>query len=404
MRVCVVSTCVYLWGGLCACVSLHVSLCGWVCARGVCARGCGVSSRAEAPESRLRSGSDSPRRPPRGAAGGEERVAGPPASHVGPAPPLAFPPPPAAPAESRDKWRRGRRALSPRSRRRAALRPWPATDEDRARGRDSGARGPGPEDPFRMPEESSPRRTPQSVPYQDLPHLVNADGQYLFCRYWKPSGAPRALVFVSHGAGEHCGRYDELARMLVGLELLVFAHDHVNMRVKWMPGECTGPHPRRVRASDAEGSAQPPLGPFQALAAPPPGPSVLTLHIPRPVSLDIRLGPGVVWSLASFLRKAKTSTSLRLPICKLKMMMTMQSVFRKRTSSSISPRLGAHFPSSLKQGAHTPPFYLRQTPRHPRRDRLKDVPVTEHPLYHHLGASLYHVRSLPATDSIFKDI
>ena len=36
----------------------------------------------------------------------------------------------------------------------------------------------------------------------------------------------RALVFVSHGAGEHCGRYDELARMLVGLELLVFAHDH----------------------------------------------------------------------------------------------------------------------------------------------------------------------------------
>uniref|UniRef100_A0A5F9CM44 Monoglyceride lipase n=1 Tax=Oryctolagus cuniculus TaxID=9986 RepID=A0A5F9CM44_RABIT len=41
-----------------------------------------------------------------------------------------------------------------------------------------------------MPEESSPRRTPQSLPYQDLPHLVNADGQYLFCRYWKPTGTP----------------------------------------------------------------------------------------------------------------------------------------------------------------------------------------------------------------------
>ncbi|KAM5305377.1 monoglyceride lipase isoform 1-T3 [Glossophaga mutica] len=78
-----------------------------------------------------------------------------------------------------------------------------------------------------MPEESSPRRTPQSVPYQDLPHLVNADGQYLFCKYWKPTGTPKALIFVSHGAGEHCGRYDELAQMLVGLELLVFAHDHV---------------------------------------------------------------------------------------------------------------------------------------------------------------------------------
>ncbi|KAM8781246.1 monoglyceride lipase isoform 1-T1 [Rhynchonycteris naso] len=83
------------------------------------------------------------------------------------------------------------------------------------------------EDPFRMPEESSPRRTPQNVPYQDLPHLVNADGQYLFCRYWKPTGTPKALIFVSHGAGEHCGRYDELAQMLVRLELLVFAHDHV---------------------------------------------------------------------------------------------------------------------------------------------------------------------------------
>nr|XP_051708566.1 monoglyceride lipase isoform X1 [Oryctolagus cuniculus]XP_051708568.1 monoglyceride lipase isoform X1 [Oryctolagus cuniculus] len=78
-----------------------------------------------------------------------------------------------------------------------------------------------------MPEESSPRRTPQSLPYQDLPHLVNADGQYLFCRYWKPTGTPKALVFVSHGAGEHCGRYEELAQMLVGLQLLVFAHDHV---------------------------------------------------------------------------------------------------------------------------------------------------------------------------------
>uniref|UniRef100_A0A2I3HBJ6 Monoglyceride lipase n=1 Tax=Nomascus leucogenys TaxID=61853 RepID=A0A2I3HBJ6_NOMLE len=84
----------------------------------------------------------------------------------------------------------------------------------------------GPEDPSRMPEESSPRRTPQSIPYQDLPHLVNADGQYLFCRYWKPTGTPKALIFVSHGAGEHCGRYEELARMLMGLDLLVFAHDH----------------------------------------------------------------------------------------------------------------------------------------------------------------------------------
>ncbi|KAF6088634.1 monoglyceride lipase [Phyllostomus discolor] len=112
---------------------------------------------------------------------------------------------------------------------RSSARPCPA--QTRTRGvpeLQSGTPGsPGLGDPFRMPEESSPRRTPQSVPYQDLPHLVNADGQYLFCRYWKPTGTPKALIFVSHGAGEHCGRYDELAQMLVGLELLVFAHDHV---------------------------------------------------------------------------------------------------------------------------------------------------------------------------------
>ncbi|XP_072454438.1 monoglyceride lipase isoform X5 [Notamacropus eugenii] len=85
----------------------------------------------------------------------------------------------------------------------------------------------GPEEAAKMPEESSPRRTPQNVPYEGLPHLVNADGQYLFCRYWKPKEMPRGLVFISHGAGEHCGRYDDLAQMLTELDLLVFAHDHV---------------------------------------------------------------------------------------------------------------------------------------------------------------------------------
>uniref|UniRef100_A0A663LPT8 Monoglyceride lipase n=1 Tax=Athene cunicularia TaxID=194338 RepID=A0A663LPT8_ATHCN len=79
----------------------------------------------------------------------------------------------------------------------------------------------------RMPEESSPKRSPQNIPYKDLPHIVNADGQYLFCRYWKPAATPRALVFIAHGAGEHCGRYDDLAQRLTGLNLFVFAHDHV---------------------------------------------------------------------------------------------------------------------------------------------------------------------------------
>lgn len=36
----------------------------------------------------------------------------------------------------------------------------------------------------------------------------------------------RALVFIAHGAGEHCGRYDDLAQRLTELNLFVFAHDH----------------------------------------------------------------------------------------------------------------------------------------------------------------------------------
>lgn len=74
-----------------------------------------------------------------------------------------------------------------------------------------------------MPEAKSP----QGVPYSDLPHIVNADGLHLFCRYWEPSGPPRALVFIAHGAGEHLGPYDEVAQRLKELQLLVFAHDHV---------------------------------------------------------------------------------------------------------------------------------------------------------------------------------
>ncbi|KAF6733073.1 Monoglyceride lipase [Oryzias melastigma] len=79
-----------------------------------------------------------------------------------------------------------------------------------------------------MPEPGAgARRSPQGVPYSELPHIVNADGLHLFCRYWEPAAPLRALVFIVHGAGEHCGPYDEIAQRLKELSLLVFAHDHV---------------------------------------------------------------------------------------------------------------------------------------------------------------------------------
>ncbi|XP_041047082.1 monoglyceride lipase-like isoform X2 [Carcharodon carcharias] len=71
------------------------------------------------------------------------------------------------------------------------------------------------------------RVTPQGEPYRNLSHFVNADGDYIFCRYWEPSEPPRALVMIIHGAGEHSGRYMEVVTMLMKQSLFVFSHDHV---------------------------------------------------------------------------------------------------------------------------------------------------------------------------------
>ncbi|XP_072276647.1 monoglyceride lipase [Pyxicephalus adspersus] len=78
-----------------------------------------------------------------------------------------------------------------------------------------------------MPEDGTPEASPPDAPEKDLQHYVNQDGQKIFCRYWKPETPPRALVFVVHGAGEHCCRYDDLAQLLTGLNFFVFSHDHV---------------------------------------------------------------------------------------------------------------------------------------------------------------------------------
>ncbi|AST09429.1 putative monoglyceride lipase [NY_014 poxvirus] len=57
--------------------------------------------------------------------------------------------------------------------------------------------------------------------------MFNLDNNYLYCKYWKPLTYPKALVFISHGAGEHCGRYDELAESISTMGIMVFSHDHI---------------------------------------------------------------------------------------------------------------------------------------------------------------------------------
>ncbi len=56
--------------------------------------------------------------------------------------------------------------------------------------------------------------------------LETPDGTSLRFEQWEPDGAVRCVVVVSHGAGEHVGRYADVARDLEELGALVFGPDH----------------------------------------------------------------------------------------------------------------------------------------------------------------------------------
>lgn len=60
-------------------------------------------------------------------------------------------------------------------------------------------------------------------------YFVNSDGQRIFTRLWYPTeaGDLSALVFICHGAGEHCQVYGNVAAVLTHEGILTFAHDHV---------------------------------------------------------------------------------------------------------------------------------------------------------------------------------
>lgn len=55
--------------------------------------------------------------------------------------------------------------------------------------------------------------------------LDTPDGQPIPLREWSVEN-PRAVVHISHGMAEHCGRYEPLARELNKAGIAVFAHDH----------------------------------------------------------------------------------------------------------------------------------------------------------------------------------
>jgi alpha-beta hydrolase superfamily lysophospholipase len=55
-----------------------------------------------------------------------------------------------------------------------------------------------------------------------IPH----DGRDIFVRRWSPEGQARASFQISHGLGEHGGRYARLAEALTGAGYVVYASDH----------------------------------------------------------------------------------------------------------------------------------------------------------------------------------
>ncbi len=48
----------------------------------------------------------------------------------------------------------------------------------------------------------------------------------IFVRVWRPDVAPKAIVQIVHGLGEHSARYARFAQSLVGAGYAVYAHDH----------------------------------------------------------------------------------------------------------------------------------------------------------------------------------
>lgn len=53
-----------------------------------------------------------------------------------------------------------------------------------------------------------------------------ADGTEVHAYRWEGGGAPRAVVQIAHGMGEHAGRYRRLAEALTSAGYVVYADDH----------------------------------------------------------------------------------------------------------------------------------------------------------------------------------
>jgi alpha-beta hydrolase superfamily lysophospholipase len=56
--------------------------------------------------------------------------------------------------------------------------------------------------------------------------FTSADGLSIFCTRWDGDRAPRGVVQIAHGLGEHMGRYAGVIECLVDAGLVVYGNDH----------------------------------------------------------------------------------------------------------------------------------------------------------------------------------
>mmetsp|Transcript_31170 Transcript_31170/g.38500 ORF Transcript_31170/g.38500 Transcript_31170/m.38500 type:complete len:336 (+) Transcript_31170:115-1122(+) len=60
-----------------------------------------------------------------------------------------------------------------------------------------------------------------------MSYFLNPDGLFIYWRKWEPiMMQPKGIVIISHGLGEHCSRYEHVAKALNEFGLTVYALDH----------------------------------------------------------------------------------------------------------------------------------------------------------------------------------
>src|SRR6266851_617366 len=71
-------------------------------------------------------------------------------------------------------------------------------------------------------------------------HFTSTDGLSIACAKWSGQHEPRGIIQISHGLGEHIGRYAELAKVLVDDEFVVYGNDHRGHGLTAKPSDSFG--------------------------------------------------------------------------------------------------------------------------------------------------------------------